>query len=117
LLRRLHRHGVVHNDLAKEANWLVTAAGDPAIVDFQIALSSRRRGPLFRRLAYEDLRHWLKHKRTYLPERLTRRQGAMLADPTLVTRAFRALVKPGYRFVTRRVLGWQDRDGPRERHW
>lgn len=117
LLRELHRRGVAHNDLAKEANWLVTAAGEAAIVDFQIAVVSRRRGRLFRRLAYEDLRHWLKHKRTYLPERLTARQRAVLGQPTLVARAFRLLVKPPYRFVTRIVLGWRERAGPAERQW
>src|SRR5690606_5032232 len=30
LLRRLHRAGIVHNDLAKEPNWLVTPACEPA---------------------------------------------------------------------------------------
>ena len=29
LLRRMHRQCVVHNDLAKEPNWLVTPAGEP----------------------------------------------------------------------------------------
>jgi RIO-like serine/threonine protein kinase len=115
LLRHLHRRGIAHNDLAKEANWLVTANGEPAVVDFQVAFVSARRGRLFRRLAYEDLRHWLKHKRTYLPERLTARQKAVLRDPTLMARAFRALVKPLYRFVTRGLLGWRDRTGPAER--
>jgi len=37
LLCRLHRRGVVHNDLAKEPNWLVCEDGRPAVVDFQIA--------------------------------------------------------------------------------
>lgn len=117
LLRELHRRGVAHNDLAKEANWLVTANGEAAIVDFQIAILSRRRGHLFRRLAYEDLRHWLKHKRTYLPEHLTPRQRAVLENPTLLTRAFRLLMKPPYRFVTRGVLRWRERAGAAEREW
>lgn len=115
LLAALHRRGIAHNDLAKEANWLVTPDGEAAVVDFQVAVVSRRRGRLFRRLAYEDLRHWLKHKRTYLPERLTARQRAVLDRPTILTRAFRVLVKPPYRFVTRTVLGWQERVGPAER--
>ena len=38
LLRQLHRHGVAHNDLAKEPNFLVTRNGRPAIIDFQLAL-------------------------------------------------------------------------------
>ncbi len=51
----------------------------------------------FRRRAYEDLRHLLKHKRTYQPQRLTARQRGVLARPTCPTRLWRALVKPPYR--------------------
>jgi RIO-like serine/threonine protein kinase len=114
VLRRLHRAGVAHNDLAKEANWLI--AGDAcAIVDFQLATCSATRTARFRRRAYEDLRHLLKHKRTYQPARLTPRQQRILARATLPTRLWRALVKPVYRFVTRVVLGWPERSGPVER--
>ena len=35
LLRRIHRAGIVHNDLAKEPNLLVTPDGLPALIDFQ----------------------------------------------------------------------------------
>ena len=42
--RRLHRAGLAHNDLAKEPNWLVTPTGLPALVDFQLAFVSPRRG-------------------------------------------------------------------------
>ena len=115
LLRRLHRLGVVHNDLAKEPNFLVRDDGSPGIIDFQLAWYSRRRGRLFRLLAYEDLRHLLKHKRTYLPQKLTRREQAILARPTLPSRAYRATVKPVYIFVTHRLLGWEDREGAAER--
>ncbi|MFO1078910.1 MAG: serine/threonine protein kinase, partial [Planctomycetota bacterium] len=83
LLRRLHAQDVAHNDLAKEPNWLVTPAGSPALVDFQLAICSRRRGRLFRALARDDIRHLLKHKRTYLPERLTARERRILATPSL----------------------------------
>jgi hypothetical protein len=124
VLRRLHRAGIAHNDLAKEANWLVAPGEACAIVDFQLAtlepttLGSPRRGtrsPRFRRRAYEDLRHLLKHKRTYHPLALTARQRRVLARPTLPTRLWRTFVKPVYRLVTRAVLGWPDRLGPLER--
>lgn len=128
LLRCVHGRGIAHNDLAKEANWLCTPDGRAAIVDFQIAVvhppgieepgrgrTGLRRGRLFRSLAREDLRHLLKHKRTYLPERLTARQRALLADPSILTRLWRTLAKPCYRLVTRRLLGWQERSGPHER--
>jgi RIO-like serine/threonine protein kinase len=116
LLRRIHRAGVTHNDLAKETNWLVTAAGLPALVDFQLAVVHRRRGRVFRALAREDLRHLLKHKRTYRPQALTARQRQILASPSPVSRAWRATGKRAYLFVTRRLLGWADREGAGDRH-
>ena len=115
LLRALHRRGVVHNDLAKEANWLHGTDGSPGIVDFQVAVLSARRGRCFRALAHEDLRHLLKHKRTYHPERLTRRQRDLLENPSWPSVLWRRLVKPVYRAFTRVVLGWRERDGPIER--
>jgi RIO-like serine/threonine protein kinase len=105
LLRRLHRSGVVHNDLAKEPNILVRDDGSPAFIDFQLAWFAPQRGRLFRWLAYEDLRHLLKHKRSYCPENL----------PSCASRAFRSTVKPLYLFITRRILGWADREGATDR--
>jgi RIO-like serine/threonine protein kinase len=117
LLAAMHRRGVVHNDLAKEANWLCTPDGRPAIVDFQLAMLAKRRGKLFRCLAHDDIRHLLKHKRTYTPEALTARQRALLRQPSLLARAWRVLVKPPYLWITRSGLGWPERRGPTERQW
>ena len=115
LLLRLHRSGIAHNDLAKEANWLCMPGDRPAMVDFQLAFISHRRGKLFRLLAREDLRHLLKHKRHYLPTELTSRQRALLANPSLPARLWRWLIKPPYVFFTRRILSWPERHGPEER--
>jgi predicted Ser/Thr protein kinase len=115
LLRRLHRCGIAHNDLAKEPNWLVTPDGAPALVDFQLAMIRRRSTRLFRALAHDDLRHLLKHKRTYLPQRLSARQKRVLATPSLVTRLWMSTGKRVYRFVTRRLLRWADREGAGDR--
>lgn len=115
LLRRLHRLGVAHNDLAKETNWLVTTAGEPALVDFQLAHCSRSRGRFFRMLAHDDLRHLLKHKRTYLPHRLTARERAILVRPSILARLWMSTGKRVYTFVTRRVLRWSDREGAGDR--
>lgn len=115
LLRRLHARGITHNDAAKEANWLCTPEGTPALVDFQLAYAPQRRTRLFRVLAREDLRHLLKHKRYYLPDALTARQRALLDRPALSARMWRRLFKPLYHWVTRRLLGWPERAGPQER--
>ncbi len=115
LLRQLHAAGVVHNDLAKEPNWLVTPGERPALVDFQLALRPRTRGWLFRALAHDDLRHLLKHKRTYFPERLTARERAVLARRSPIGTLWAWTGKPVYRFVTRGLMGWADREGAGDR--
>jgi RIO-like serine/threonine protein kinase len=115
LLRHLHRIGVVHNDLAKEPNLLVRDDGSPAFIDFQMAWFAPQRGRLFRLLAYEDLRHLLKHKRSYCPQCLTRRELSILSNPSVPSRVYMSTVKPVYLFVTRRLLGWSDREGAADR--
>ena len=115
LLRRLHAADVVHNDLAKEPNLLVDPDGQPAFIDFQLAWHAPGRGRLFRALAHDDIRHLLKHKRTYCPERLTQRQLAIHAAPYPLSKRWMLLVKPPNRFITRRLLGWADRDGASDR--
>ncbi|MEM6512724.1 MAG: serine/threonine protein kinase [Pseudomonadota bacterium] len=115
LLHRLHRTGVVHNDLAKEPNILVTADGRAAFIDFQLAARFRRRTRLFRLLAREDIRHLLKHKRYYCAEALTAREKSILERPSLPSRLYMRTVKPVYLFVTRRLLGWSDREGAGDR--
>ena len=115
VLRMVHRAGVTHNDLAKEANWLVAPGDTVGIVDFQLASWSPARGARFRRRAYEDVRHLLKHKRTYHSQGLTQRQLRVLARPGPPTRIWRTLVKPMYRLVTRGLLRWPEREGANER--
>jgi hypothetical protein len=110
-LRRLHRAGITHNDLAKQQNWLVGPDGHASLTDFQLAFRFRRRSRLFRVLAYEDLRHLLKHKRTYLPEGLTPMERRILARKSLITRVWMATGKRVYRLVTRGVLQVRDREG------
>ncbi len=117
LIVRLHRRGIAHNDLAKEPNWLVTPAGAPAVVDFQLALVAPRRGRFFRALAREDVRHLLKHKRRYCPELLTSRERRILARPAVISRIWSATGKRAYTFLTRRVFGWADREGASDRRF
>ncbi|GGG21571.1 serine/threonine protein kinase [Caldovatus sediminis] len=112
LLRRLRRAGIAHNDLAKEPNWLVTPQGEAAVVDLQLASLHRPgRSRLLRVLAYEDLRHLLKHKRKYHPEGLTATERRILARKSLFARLWMRTGKPLYRLVTHRLLGMRDREG------
>ena len=115
LLRRMHAANVIHNDLAKETNWLVTPEGRPALVDFQLAMTLTRRGALARSLGHDDLRHLLKHKRTYVPDHLTARELRILSRHSLVSRIWMASGKKVYLFVTRRILRWRDREGAGDR--
>jgi len=87
----------------------------PALVDFQLAMRPRTRGRLFRALAHDDLRHLLKHKRTYFPGRLTARQRAVLERRSPIGTLWAWTGKPVYRFVTRGLLGWADREGAGDR--
>jgi len=110
-LNALHRTGICHNDLAKEQNWLRGADGRAYLTDFQLAARFRRRGRLFRIAAYEDLRHLLKHKRSYAPEALTPAERRVLARKSLLTRAWMATGKRVYYWVTRGIIGYSDREG------
>jgi hypothetical protein len=110
-LRKLHRAGVCHNDLAKEQNWLKGADGNAYLTDFQLAFAFTRRGRLFRLAAYEDLRHLLKHKRTYLPDALTAAERRILARKSVPTRIWMATGKRVYLWVTRGIFRFTDREG------
>lgn len=119
LLQALRREGVLHIDTAKEPNWLVTPGGEPALVDFQVSVlfrasPRRRRGVrarLVRMMAREDIRHLLKHKRTYCADALTDRERRILARPSGVSRVWRRSGKRVYNWITRRVFDWSDGEG------
>ncbi|HKS61821.1 MAG TPA: serine/threonine protein kinase [Xanthobacteraceae bacterium] len=108
-LGKLHAAGFTHNDLAKEQNWLRGADGRAYLTDFQ--LSSRFRGRAFRLAAYEDLRHYLKHKRSYVPDALTATEKRILARKSWVTRIWMATGKKLYIAVTRGLFRFTDREG------
>jgi acyl-CoA synthetase (AMP-forming)/AMP-acid ligase II len=110
-LYRLHRAGICHNDLAKEQNWLVGRDGRAYLTDFQLAACFARRGRLFRIAAYEDLRHLLKHKRSYAPQALTPREHKILARKSAVASLWLMTGKKVYRAITRGVFNFTDREG------
>jgi acyl-CoA synthetase (AMP-forming)/AMP-acid ligase II len=111
VLRKLHRAGICHNDLAKEQNWLRGSDGLAYLTDFQLAACFRSRSRLFRIAAYEDLRHLLKHKRSYAPEALTPKEKKILARKSLVARVWLATGKKVYRAITRGLFNFTDREG------
>jgi len=110
-LRRLHRAGICHNDLAKEQNWLRGSDGRAYLTDFQLAACFKTRSRLFRTAAYEDLRHLLKHKRSYAPDALTASERKILARKSLVASVWLATGKKVYRAVTRGLFNFTDREG------
>jgi hypothetical protein len=110
-LRRLHRAGICHNDLAKEQNWLRGADGRCYVTDFQLAACFKTRSRLFRIAAYEDLRHMLKHKRSYAPQALTPMERKILARKSAVARLWLMTGKKVYRAITRGIFNFTDREG------
>jgi hypothetical protein len=115
VLRKLHRAGICHNDLNKEQNWLRGNDGRAYVTDFQLAGRFKRRSLLFRIAAYEDLRHLLKHKRRYAPEAISAAERRVLGRKSVLNRVWMATGKRVYRWVTRDLLRFTDRegDGPR----
>jgi len=111
VLRRLRRAGICHNDLAKEQNWLRGADGRAYLTDFQLAACFEGRGKLFRILAYEDLRHLLKHKRRYVPSALTPKERKVLAHKSVFSRMWMATGKKVYVAITRGLFNFTDREG------
>lgn len=115
ILRELRKRGVTHNDLAKEPNWLKGQDGRPYLLDFQLASIHRRKGRRYRIMAYEDLRHLLKHKRTYCPDALTARERAIIETRSLPSRLWKATGKKVYNAVTRGLFNYSDGEGGRDR--
>ena len=110
-LHRLHRAGICHNDLAKEQNWLRGADGAAYLTDFQLAACFKNRSRLFRIAAYEDLRHMLKHKRSYAPQALTAKERKILARKSAVANLWLVTGKKVYQAITRGLFNFTDREG------
>jgi hypothetical protein len=115
LLRDFRRRGVTHNDLAKPQNWLMTPDGQAAVIDFQLASRHRRRGPLFRLMAYEDFRHLLKQQRAFAPALMTPTARRVLGRRSMPSRIWMATGKKLYNLVTRGFFRWSDGEGTHDR--
>jgi hypothetical protein len=110
-LRKLHRAGICHNDLAKEQNWLRGSDGRAYVTDFQLAACFKTRSRMFRIAAYEDLRHLLKHKRSYAPQALTPMERKILARKSFVASIWLKTGKKVYQAITRGLFNFTDREG------
>ncbi|MER8125059.1 hypothetical protein ABS198_22505, partial [Acinetobacter baumannii] len=64
-----------------------------------------------RLLMREDLRHLLKHKRTYCRDALTPVERRLLRRQSWLRELWFATGKPVYRVLTRRILKWEDNEG------
>ena len=115
LLRDMRRRGITHNDLAKPQNWLMMADGKAAVIDFQLASRHRRKGRLYRIMAYEDLRHCIKQKRSFAPHLMTATERRILARKSLPSRIWMATGKKIYNLVTRGIFSWSDGEGTGDR--
>ncbi|MEO4042487.1 serine/threonine protein kinase [Hoeflea sp. CAU 1731] len=115
LLRDLRRRGITHNDLAKPQNWLMLPDGKAAVIDFQLASCHRRKGRYYRTLAYEDLRHLIKQKRSFAPHLMTATEKRILARKSLPSRIWMATGKKVYNLVTRGLFSWSDGEGTGDR--
>ncbi|MEX3010048.1 serine/threonine protein kinase [Hoeflea sp. TYP-13] len=115
LLRDMRRRGITHNDLAKPQNWLMLSDGKAAVIDFQLASCHRRRGRMFRVMAYEDLRHCIKQKRAFAPNLMTPMEKRILARKSLPSRIWMATGKKIYNLITRGIFSWSDGEGTGDR--
>jgi RIO-like serine/threonine protein kinase len=110
ILQKIHALGVVHNDLEKAANWIVTKDNGAAIIDFQLAFFSAKRGRLFQIARQEDVRHLIKNKNFFCSEPLSQQEMAILQKRSKISHYWRKYYKPVYNFATRKVLKYSDRD-------
>jgi AMP-binding enzyme C-terminal domain len=110
-LRKLHAAGICHNDLSKQQNWLRGRDGRAYLTDFQLASTFARRSRWFRLLAYEDLRHLLKHKHRYLRDDMTPAEWKMRSRKTPLARWWLLTGKRVYHWATRGVFGFVDQEG------
>ncbi len=111
LLRQIRAAGVTHNDTHKPENWIVRPDGTAGLIDFQLAGCHPRPTAWSRLCGLEDLRHLVKQKRRFARESLTASEKSLLTRRSWPARFWRRWIKPGYRFVTRGLLNWRDREG------
>ena len=109
LIKAFHAAGLVHRDLEKPQNWLVKSDGSPALLDFQLAKAMNKNSFWFRTAVKDDLRYFAKNKKRLCLEPLSAQEQDWLDQRSWLNRFWKAIVKPCYRFVTRKIFRWSDR--------
>lgn len=92
LVHELHGRGVVHGDLKKLENVLVTPEGRPALVDFTAAFvtgSNPLTAAVFPWICDDDIRGIYKLKQRCAPELLTEQEAEFLQERSGVEKLFR----------------------------
>ncbi|MCE5218862.1 hypothetical protein LLH03_17750 [bacterium] len=92
LVEALHARGIVHGDLKKLENTLVTPDGKPALVDFTAAFvtgSSPLTAVAFPWICDDDRRAVVKLKSRLAPQLVTPEEEAFLEERSAVEKAFR----------------------------
>lgn len=118
VLERIHARRLIHFDLHKPGNILVGPDGRPHIIDFQLStyipdwllISGRLSSRLRRSLQGYDLYHLYKHKRTFLPARLTEAEGQLVQKRGVLLRMHRVIATP-YKRVRRACLRYLHTEG------
>ena len=97
ILDAVHARGVAYNDLEKKDNVLLTPAGRPVLIDYQISVSeycgrpawlrslSRR---IVRELQRQDLRYLYKMKRRLRPDLVTAEEERMSRERSRAARVY-----------------------------
>ena len=111
LLRAFRARGVTHNDLAKPQNWLLRPDGGAAVIDFQLTRVHRRRGWLYRFMAYEDMRHLQKQRWRYCRDQMGPKARRVFRSRSGPAWLWRKTGKRAYVFITRTIFNWSDGEG------
>jgi len=107
LIESMHARGVVHGDLKRLDNILITPAGEPYLIDFSAAFwngSNPAAAFVMPHLVDDDLRAVYKLKQRRVPELLTPEEEVFLNQRSSVERAFR-VVREYFRKPVQRFAG------------
>ena len=110
IVQRLHRNGIVHNDLEKAENWIVMDNGEPAIIDFQLAKHFSKKTFFFKLLKKVELRHIIKSKKRFCSSPLSPSELKILNKRSPIHKFARHYIKPCYNFITRKLFNYSDRN-------